>query len=99
MRGSAVLTKNGIQLDLRGKTVKVGTVIVENVRLNGKVRGNVTEAIDKVVWPYAEVARWNRLRYVCSIGKYVDVETREPVEEARAVYITGQKMYYLPLTV
>ena len=99
MRGSAVLTNDGIALNLRGKTVKVGTVVVEHVKLRGKIRGTVTEAIDKVVLPHAEVSRWNRLRYVCSIGEYVDLDTREPVREARAVYMVGRKMYYLPQTV
>jgi hypothetical protein len=98
MRGAVNQTSDGLALNIKGKVVKVKTVVLQDVAINGKLRGVVTEATEKVIRPHAEVSRWNRLRYVCSIGKYVDVQTRQPVTEAQAAYLVGNDIYYLPAT-
>lgn len=96
MHGAVNQTKDGISVNVRGKSVKVGTVVLEDVAINGKLRGRVTETDDKVIKPRSEVARWNKLQYVCSIGQYVDTRTKQPVTKARAAYLTGKDIYYLP---
>jgi hypothetical protein len=97
MRGAVNQTKDGLALNIKGKTVKVKTVVLQDVAINGKLRGIVTEATEKVIKPKREVSQWNRLQYVCSIGKYVDVRTKEPVTEAQAAYLVGKDIYYLPV--
>lgn len=96
MRVAVNQTRDGLALNFKGKVVKLGTVILEDVDINGKLRGRVTETNDNVVKPRAEVSRWAQLQYVCSIGKYVDVRTKEQVTKARAVYMAGKSIYYLP---
>lgn len=96
MRGAVNQTKDGLALNIKGKTAKVKTVVLQEVSINGKLRGIVTEATDKVIKPRAEVSRWNKLQYVCSIGQYVDTRTKQPVTEAQAAYLVGQDIYYLP---
>jgi len=96
MRVAVNQTRDGLALNFKGKVVKLGTVILEDVDINGKLRGRVTETNDNVVKPRAEVSRWAQLQYVCSIGQYVDVRTKEQVTKARAVYMAGKNIYYLP---
>lgn len=96
MRGAVNQTKNGLALNIRGTTTQVRTVVLQEVAINGKLRGIVTEATDKVIKPRHEVTRWSKLQYVCSIGKYVDTRTKEPVFQAQAAYLVGKDIYYLP---
>lgn len=96
MRGAVNQTKDGLALNIRGTTTKVKTVVLHDVSINGKLRGTVTEATDKVIKPRHEITRWDKLQYVCSIGKYVDTRTKEPVTSAKAAYLVGTDIYYLP---
>lgn len=96
MRGAVNQTSDGLALNIKGKTVKVMTVVLQDVAINGKLRGIVTEATEKVIKPKYEVTRWGKLQYVCSIGKYVDTRTKEPVSQAKAAYLVGKDIYYLP---
>jgi len=96
LRGAVNQTHDGLRLNIKGKVVKVQTVVLQDVAIKGKLRGTVTEATEKVFRPHAEVSRWSKLRYVCSIGAYVDVYTREPVTNAKAAYLVGRDIYYLP---
>lgn len=96
MRGAVNQTKDGLALNIKGKIVKVKTVVLQEVSINGKLRGIVTEATDDYIKPRHEVTRWAKLQYVCSIGKYVDTRTKEPVSQAQAAYLVGTDIYYLP---
>lgn len=98
MRGAVNQTRDGLNLNMRGKTVKFGTVVLQDVAINGKLRGIVTDTNEKVVKPRGDVRNWGKLLYVCSIGQYVDTTTREPVTEAKAAYLAGRDIYYLPVT-
>lgn len=95
MRGAVNQTKDGLNLNIKGKTVKVKTVVLQDVDINGKLRGVVTEATEDFIKPKHDVSRWPKLQYVCSIGKYVDTRTKEPVAKAQAVYLVGKDIYYL----
>lgn len=97
MHAAVNQTADGLSVNIKGKTVKVGTVVLQNVAINGKLRGTVVETNDNVVKPRKEISRWSKLQYVCSIGKYVDTRTKEPVTEAQAAYLTGKDIYYLPV--
>jgi hypothetical protein len=98
MRGAVNQTKDGLAVNIKGKTVQFKTVVLTDVDINGKLRGVVEETHDEVVRPRRDVSQWNKLRYVCSIGKYVDTRTGEPVRKARATYLTGKDIYYLPVS-
>lgn len=96
MRGAVHQTKAGLALNIKGKTVKVQTVVLQDVAIKGKLRGTVTEATEKYFAPRHGVQEWSKLKYVCSIGQYVDIHTREPVSQAQAAYLVGRDIYYLP---
>lgn len=96
MRGAVNQTADGLAVNVKGKTVKVKTVVLHDVAINGKLRGIVVETNDNAVTPRKAVAGWSKLQYVCSIGKYVDTRTKEPVFEAKAAYLVGKDIYYLP---
>lgn len=72
---------------------KAGTVLLANVQVGGNLRGTLIEEHERQISPRKAIAEWNRLRYVTSKG-YVDSETGEPVDKARAVYMVGTKAYY-----
>lgn len=97
MRAAVNQNKDGLSVNVRGRTVQFSTVILQEVDINGKLRGIVVETNDKVIKPRSDVARWNKLRYVCSLGQYVDTTTREPVTKAKAAYLVGKDIYYLPV--
>lgn len=95
MRVAVNQTNDGLSVNVKGKTVKVMTVVLQDVSINGKLRGVIVETNDNVVKPRKEVLKWSKLQYVCSIGKYVDTRTKEPVTEAQAAYLVGKDIYYL----
>lgn len=98
MRGAVNQTNDGLSVNFKGKTVKVKTVVLQDVDINGKLRGTVVETNDNIVKPRKDVANWGKLQYVCSIGKYVDTRTKLPVTEASAAYLVGKDIYYLPVS-
>lgn len=70
------------------------TVLLTNVRVSGSIKGDVVESNDEWVKPRKEVATWPQMRYFR--GDYIDTLTTEKVDRARAVYICGKNVYYLP---
>jgi hypothetical protein len=77
-------------------TRRAGTVLLTAVSIAANIRGDVLEVSDRRVSPRQAIRNWPKLRYVSSIGSYIDIDKGTKVEKARAVYMVGTKIYYLP---
>lgn len=80
----------------QAKVERAGTVLLTNVSVAANIRGDVVETSERRVKPRQTVLSWPKMRYVSSIGSYVDVRDGHRVERAKAVYIVGPSIYYLP---
>lgn len=75
---------------------RAGTVLLTNVHIDASLRGEVIEAREKRIRPHKAVAEWPMLLYVNSLGRYVDKESGEVISNAKAVYMYGSSIFYLP---
>lgn len=75
---------------------RAGTVILRNVRVTDALKGELVEESPNAVRPRGSVLAWARLRFSPDRGSYVDMLTGDTVQRAKAVYMAGTKVWYLP---
>lgn len=73
-----------------------GTLLLTKVKVKKNVMGEVLELNERRVSPRQEIRNWPTMRYVGSLGGYFDTRTGTMVESAKAVYMVGDRIYYLP---
>lgn len=78
----------------QAKEQRAGTVLLTNVTVSANIRGEILEVSERRVKPKAEIRAWPKMRYVNTIGSYVDVKDGHKVESAKAVYMVGTQIYY-----
>lgn len=75
---------------------RAGTLLLTRVKVNRGVMGEVLELNERRVSPRREIRNWPTMRYIGSLGGYFDTRTGSLVESAKAVYMVGDRIYYLP---